>query len=196
MGDKDNTGNQNTKYPSLDARIRHTYTAESDATLNTKLYDHYIRAFRWASDRIGDSGIVCFVTNGGWLTGTSSVGVRRCFVQEFNDIYVYNLRGNQRTQGEESKREGGKIFGSGSRATIAITVLVRNPASDHHGVIHYRDIGDYLSREQKLGILEQAVDTDPEWTILTPDRYDDWLDQRDDSYLRFIPIKELFGHTG
>ena len=104
-GDKDNTGNQNTKYPGLDARIEATYAAGSKAVLKNSLYDHYIRAFRWASDRIGDSGIVCFVSNGGWLKGEASAGVRKCFAEEFSSVYVYNLRGNQRTQGEESRRE-------------------------------------------------------------------------------------------
>lgn len=191
-GDINNTGNRNTKYPSLDRRIETTYVAGSNATLNSKLYDHYIRAFRWASDRIGDSGIICFVSNGGWLTGESTAGVRRCFSHEFNSIYVYNLRGNQRTQGEESRREGGKIFASGSRATIAITMLVKNPNSDEHGVIHYRDIGDYLARDEKLRILREAVDHDPEWTTLDQDKHGDWLDQRDDSINQFIPIKALF----
>lgn len=186
-GDKDNTGNQNTKYPTLDKRIEETYAAGSNAVLKNSLYDHYIRAFRWASDRIGNSGIVCFVSNGGWLKGEASAGVRKCFVNEFNSIYVYNLRGNQRTQGEESRREGGKIFDSGSRATIAIALLVKNPDSDEHGKIHYRDIGDYLSRDEKLKILEKAVDTDPEWVELEPDAHGDWLDLRDDSFSGFIP---------
>lgn len=187
-GDINNTGNRNTKYPTLDMRIESTYVKNSDATLNNSLYDHYIRAFRWASDRIGDSGIVCFVSNGGWLTGAAGAGVRRCFKEEFNSIYVYNLRGNQRTQGEESRREGGKIFASGSRATIAITMLVKNPNSGEHGTIHYHDIGDYLTRDDKLRILRDAVDHDPEWTTLDQDKYGDWLDQRDDSYLGFIPM--------
>ncbi|WP_165784852.1 type ISP restriction/modification enzyme [Bifidobacterium parmae] len=186
-GDSENTGNQNTKYPTLDKRVEETYVANSDATLNNSLYDHYIRAFRWASDRIGDSGIVCFVTNGGWLKGTAGAGVRRCFANEFSSIYVYNLRGNQRTSGEESRREGGKIFDSGSRATIAITMLVKNPASAEHGVIHYRDIGDYLNRQQKLDILKDVAEDDPEWIELQPDKHGDWLDQRDDSYTTFIP---------
>ncbi|WP_051198509.1 type ISP restriction/modification enzyme [Bifidobacterium sp. AGR2158] len=190
--DKDNTGNQNTEYKYLDARIGETYVAKSDATLNNSLYDHYIRAFRWASDRIlkdgNDSGVICFVSNGGWLTSSAGAGVRRSFIEEFNSIYVYNLRGNQRTQGEESRKEGGKIFDSGSRATIAITMLVKNPNSDEHGVIHYKDIGDYLSRDEKLDILKQAVDEDPEWTILTPDEHGDWLNQRDDSYQDFVPL--------
>lgn len=187
-GDINNTGNRNTKYPTLDRRIESTYVKNSDATLNNSLYDHYIRAFRWASDRIGDSGIVCFVSNGGWLTGAAGAGVRRCFKEEFNSIYVYNLRGNQRTQGEESRREGGKIFASGSRTTIAITMLVKNPNSDENGAIHYRDIGDYLTRDEKLRILREAVDHDPAWTTLDQDKYGDWLDQRDDSYLSFIPM--------
>ena len=187
-GDKDNTGNQNTKYEMLDAAIEQTYVKRSDATLNTSLYDHYIRAFRWASNRLGNSGIICFVSNGGWLTSAAGAGVRRTFVEEFNSIYVYNLRGNQRTQGEESRKEGGKIFDSGSRATIAITMLVKNPASEEHGVIHYRDIGDYLSREEKLDILKNVVNEDPEWEILTPDEHGDWLNQRDNSYQDFIPM--------
>ncbi len=187
-GDKDNTGNQNTRYPDLDKRIEETYAAGSTAVLKNSLYDHYIRAFRWASDRIGDSGIVCFVSNGGWLTGEASAGVRRCFAEEFSSIYVYNLRGNQRTQGEESRREGGKIFDSGSRATIAITMLVKNLASAERGVIRYRDIGDYLTRDEKLRILTECVDSDPEWVVLEPDAHGDWLDQRDDSFSKFAPM--------
>lgn len=187
-GDKDNTGNQNTKYPGLDSRIEQTYAAGSNAVLKNSLYDHYIRAFRWASDRIGDSGIVCFVSNGGWLKGEASAGVRKCFVSEFNSIYVYNLRGNQRTQGEESRREGGKIFDSGSRATIAITMLVKNPTSPEHGAIHYCDIGDYLTREEKLKILTEAVEEGPDWADVHPDEHGDWLEKRDNSFAQFIPM--------
>lgn len=190
--DKDATGNQNTKYANLDQRITNTYVAGSNAKLNNKLYDHYIRAFRWASDRIGDSGIVCFVSNGGWLTGESTAGVRKCFAEEFSSIYVYNLRGNQRTQGDESRREGGKIFDSGSRATIAITMLIKNPDSTEHGVIRYRDIGDYLTREDKLKILTKAVENDPEWTTIRPDEHGDWLGQRDDAFHGFMPLNGLF----
>lgn len=190
--DKDNTGNQNMKYEYLDSRIEETYAANADVNNKSSLYDHYIRAFRWASDRIlkdgNDSGIICFVSNGGWLTGAAGAGVRRSLIEEFNSIYVYNLRGNQRTQGEESRKEGGKIFESGSRATIAITMLVKNPVSEEHGVIHYKDIGDYLSREEKLDILKNVVDEDPEWETLAPDEHGDWLDQRDDSYQEFIPL--------
>ena len=193
-GDKENTGNQNTKYKTLDKRIEDTYVAKSDAINNNSLYDHYIRAFRWASDRIKSKGVVCFISNGGWLEGASMAGIRRSVVEEFNSIYVYNLRGNQRTQGEESRREGGKIFDSGSRATIAITILVKNPESLEHGQLHYRDIGDYLTRKEKLDILKYAIDSDPVWdTSIKLDKYGDWFNQRDDSFYDFAPMGVQLG---
>ena len=184
----ENDNNKNEKYPFLDARIAATYAAKTDATLKNALYDSYIRAFRWASDRIGAKGVICFISNGGWLDARSMNGFRRCLVDEFNSIYVYNLRGNQRTQGEESRREGGKIFDSGCRATIAITVLVRNPDSVERGVVHYCDIGDYLTRDEKLAKVAKAVDADPEWVTIEPDRHGDWLNQRDDSFYSFAPM--------
>ena len=119
--------------------------------LKNSLYDTYKMAIRWASDRVGDQGIVAFVTNGSWIDGNVDSGVRACLAEEFSSIHVLNLRGNQRTQGERSRQEGGKIFGQGSRAPVAITILVRNPNASHEGCrILYRDIGDYLKREEKL----------------------------------------------
>lgn len=195
-GDTEGTGNQNTNYEQLDASIRSTYASSVATTNKNSLYDSYIRAFRWASDRLEKQGrgIICFVSNGGWITSDAGAGIRRSLVEEFNSIYVYNLRGNQRTQGEESRKEGGKIFGSGSRATIAITMLVLNPDSKEHGVIHYKDIGDYLTREQKLDILKEAVDKDPDWTILAPDEYGDWLNKRDPKFDQLIPMGETEGN--
>lgn len=114
------------------------------------LYNSYIRAIRWASDRIGNAGVVGFVTNAGFLNAISSDGMRRCLADEFSSIYVFHLRGNQRTAGELSRKEGGKIFGSGSRAPIAISLLVKNPSAKQHGQINFYDIGDYLSKDEKL----------------------------------------------
>lgn len=183
-----NDDNANEHYPTLDGRIRDTYSAKTDATNKNSVMDSYIRAFRWASDRIGDAGIVCYVSNAGWLRSAAGEGVRRCFVEEFNSIYVMDLRGNQRTQGEESRKEGGKVFGSGSRAPIAITMLVKNPDSKEHGVIRYVDVGDYKTREEKLEFAFNAVEKEPEWKILDPDAHGDWLNQRDDSFYTFAPM--------
>jgi predicted helicase len=124
-----NDNAQNQSYPNLEKRIEDTYVAESKATNKNSLYDSYIKAYRWASDRLDpQGGIVAFVSNGAWLDGNAMVGFRKTIQKEFSSIYVFNLRGNQRTSGELSRREGGKIFGSGSRTPIAITILVRKGA--------------------------------------------------------------------
>lgn len=184
-----NDNNQNEAYPSLDRHIATTYAAKTQATNKNALYDSYIRAFRWASDRIGEQGLICFVSNAGWLRGAAMNGLRRCLVEEFDIIYVFDLRGNQRTQGEESRREGGKVFGSGSRTPVAITLLVRKANESHVGHIHYHDIGDYLTREDKLSIVRKAAISGVlEWQNINPDKYGDWLDQRDDAFYEFAPM--------
>ena len=149
--------NPNVEYPELEKRVADTYAARSTATLKNSLYDTYKMAIRWASDRIGEQGIVALVTNGSWIDGNVDSGVRACLADEFTSIYVMNLRGNQRTQGERSRQEGGKVFGQGSRAPVAITILVRNSDAGHDGCrILYHDIGDYLTREKKLEILRDT----------------------------------------
>ncbi len=122
-----NDNAQNQKYDKLDRRIAETYAKASTAGLNKSLYDAYIKAFRWSTDRLDPAtgGIIAFVSNGAWIDGNSTDGFRKTIEKEFDSIYVFNLRGNQRTSGELSRREGGKIFGSGSRTPIAITLLVK-----------------------------------------------------------------------
>ncbi|HEX5806427.1 MAG TPA: type ISP restriction/modification enzyme [Macromonas sp.] len=177
-------------YPHLDERIRTTYAARSEATLAKGLYDSYIRAIRWASDRIGNAGVIGFVTNAGWVEANTADGLRKCLADEFSNIYVFHLRGNQRTSGETSRKEGGKIFGSGSRAPIAISLLVKNPSASEHGRIFFHDIGDYLSREEKLEKIEvfTSVAGITDWQTITPDDHGDWLKQRDNSFGEFIVL--------
>ncbi len=163
-----NDNNQNEMYPTLDSRIAQTYVAKTTATNKNSLYDSYFRAFRWASDRIEERGIVCFVSNGGWVDGSSSNGFRRSLVEEFNSIYVFNLKGNQNTS--DWKREGGKVFDAGAMIGVAITMLVKYPDSKEHGVVHYHDIGDYLSREDKLRLIRDfAINGDIDWQTIEPD---------------------------
>ena len=183
--------NPNVNYPELGQRIEKTYATRSAATLKNSLYDTYKMAIRWASDRIEDQGVIAFVTNGSWIDGNADSGIRACLMEDFNSIYVLHLRGNQRTQGEQSRREGGKVFGSGSRAPVAITILVKNPAAAHDGCcIHYRDIGDYLSREEKLAVLEEAVSISgfSDWQEITPDKHHDWIGQRSNAFAKFYPL--------
>ncbi|MBQ6006240.1 MAG: DEAD/DEAH box helicase, partial [Selenomonadaceae bacterium] len=181
-----NDNAQNEWYKNLEERIKSTYAAASiNGSKKPALYDSYIKAFRWASDRITE-GIIGFVTNAGWLDAEAMDGLRKCFADEFAEIYVFNLRGNQRTQGEDSRREGGKIFGSGSRAPIAITILVKAP---HEGTakIFYRDIGDYLSRDEKLSILNSTPDVlHGDFETITPNEKYDWINQRNKEFDNLI----------
>ncbi|MFG2213148.1 DEAD/DEAH box helicase [Streptomyces sp. NPDC048638] len=189
--DSQNDDNQNVKYEALDERIKQTYAALSTATNKNSLYDSYVRAIRWASDRIEDEGVVAFVSNGGYIDGNTADGLRKSLVGEFDEIYCYNLRGNQRTAGELSRREGGKIFGSGSRNTVAIMILVKGGKAavrDAGCRLNYRDIGDYLSREDKLRIIgSQGLDT-VEWRQVAPNAEGDWINQRDERFSGFQVI--------
>ena len=185
--------NPNVAYPALAKQVEATYATESSAGLKRTLYDSYKLALRWSSDRVGDEGVIAFVTNASFLRGNADAGVRACLTDEFAEIYVFDLRGNQRTQGEVSRREGGKVFGSGSRAPIALSVLVKDPTHEGPARIHYRDIGDYLTREQKLaqvrefGSIAGITDLDG-WTIIEPDTYHDWFDQRDPDFAALMPL--------
>ena len=183
--------NQNVKYPELEERIRETYFVYTMTTNKRNLYDTYKMAIRWASDRIEGQGIIAFVTNGSWIDGNVDAGIRACLAEEFSSVYVLHLRGNQRTQGERSRREGGKVFGSGSRAPVAITILVKNPNTAHDGCrIRFRDIGDYLKREEKLIALREAVSISGfcDWQEIAPDRHYDWIEQRSDAFMQFYPM--------
>ena len=182
-----NDNNANVKYPTLDKRIAETYAAKSTATNKNSLYDSYLRAFRWATDRIGDQGVVAFVSNGGWLDGNTGDGIRLTLTEDFSDIYVFNLRGNQRTAGELSRKEGGKVFGSGSRSTIAITIGIKDPNSTGFR-LHYRDIGDYLSAEDKLNIVDSSSIKSIEWSNIKPNEHGDWLNQRSEDFTTWPKI--------
>ncbi|WP_225800481.1 type ISP restriction/modification enzyme [Streptomyces sp. NK15101] len=181
--DSANDDNQNLKYDVLDERIKETYASLSTASSVRTLYDSYIRAIRWASDRITNEGIVAYVSNGGYIDGNTYDGLRKSLAREFDAIYCYNLRGNQRTAGEQSRREGGKIFGSGSRNTVAILILVKGgQKTSEDYTLHYRDIGEYLSRERKLSILAgQSLDS-VEWQEITPNESGDWVHQRNEHF--------------
>lgn len=143
--DNQNDDNQNEHYQELDARIAQTYAAKTEVTNKNSLYDSYIRAYRWASDRIKERGVIGFVTNAGWIDSLSANGMRKCLAEEFSAVYVYHLKGNQRTSGERSRQEGGKVFGEGSRAPVAIVILVKNPDVAEKGKIYFHAVDDYLT---------------------------------------------------
>ena len=190
-----NDNAQNLTYKNLDGRITETYAKRSDANNKNSLHDSYIKAFRWASDRISknnEGGIVAFISNGSWINGNAQDGFRRCLEKEFTSIYVINLRGNALTSGELRRREGGGIFKDGSRTQIAITFLVKNPKSKvKNATIYYHDIGDYLTTDDKLRLLKGFKNIGSkriEWRIIQPNDKADWINQRDGVFDNFISI--------
>lgn len=185
-----NDNNPNLNYHTLDARISETYVAQVSSQSNkASLYDTYIKAFRWASDHLGSQGIIAFVSNAGWIDSAVASGMRRCLQSEFSSVYIFHLKGNKRTAGEQCLKEGGKIFGDGCRAPVAITILVKNPQAKKQGMIYFASVDDYLSREAKLAVLcELKSIVNVSFTELTQDKHGDWLEHRRDDFARFLPI--------
>lgn len=182
-----NENNANLSYPKLEESIRQSYVKYSKTTNKNSLYDSYLQAFRWATDRLRNKGVISFVSNGQFIDSRSAEGVRKCLYNEFNYLYIFNLRGDKRTQGEISRKEGGKIFGSGSRTPIAISILVKDGSNSHE--IYYHDIGDYLSREEKLQILQKSRSIKGlDWSTVIPDKNSDWINQRDENYDKYMSL--------
>ena len=184
-----NDNNQNEHYAEVDARIAETYVSNSEAKNSRNSYDSFSRAYRWASDRIGNKGIIGFVTNASFLDSATFDGMRKCMVKEFSSIYIYHLKGNARTQGVQRQKEKDNVFGEGSRAPVAIVFLVKNPASTEHGKIYFHAVDDYLTREEKLACLrdDRSIACVSMRNIL-PDVHGDWFNFRDDSFYKFIAL--------
>nr|WP_310572687.1 type ISP restriction/modification enzyme [Lacticaseibacillus paracasei] len=184
-----NDNNQNVHYERLEKRIGETYVKQSKSGLSKGLYDSYIKAFRWASDRLGKQGVIGFVSNGGFLDSQSASGLRNSLFQEFNHLYIYNLRGNARTSGKQRRKERDNVFGQGTRTPIVISILVKDSSNEH--LLYYQDIGDYLSRKQKLYAISSAQSVKGiDWTEISPDANSDWLNQRDMNYQSYSPLAD------
>ena len=188
-----NDNNANIEYPHLDTRIRETYAEHSAATNKNALYDSYIRAIRWASDRIGQQGVIGFVTNAGWVEANTADGLRKCLAEEFSSLYIFHLRGNARTSGERRRKEKDNVFGQGTRTPIAVSILVKNPQAEKQGRIYFHDIGDYLTREQKLETIAELgsindITERQGWQEIIPDEFNDWLNQRDPNFDNYISL--------
>lgn len=197
--DSANDDNANTKYPTIDNAIRDTYAARSTATNKNSLYDSYIRAIKWASLRLGDRGLVAFVTNGGFLDSNVADGMRQTLTEEFSAIYVFNLRGNRRTGGSEGRPifEAYNKGSGGSITTIAIIVLVKNKPWIGPAVLRYAQAGDFTTAQEKVAEVVGAgsiLGTD--WMTITPNEHGDWLGQRSNDFDGFLSLASIFSVHG
>lgn len=185
----ENDNNQNLSHPNLEKRVYETYSKNSTAKVGIATRDTLIQSIYMASELLKDKGVLGFVVNGSFIDSKSGDGFRKCVAQEFSHLYVLNLRGNARTSGETRNKEGGNIFDSGSRATIAVIFFVKD-ASVKNNTIHYYDIGDYLKREEKLNRLAHFLDLDAiPFETITPNAKGDWINQREDGFEKLIPLK-------
>lgn len=190
IGQKDANDNAiNQKYPLLDKKIAESYAKESGAGLSKTLYDAYIRGIKWAVERIGDEGVVGFVTNGSFIDSNATDGLRKSLAKEFSKIYCFNLRGNARTSGEDRRKEKGNVFGEGTRTPVAITILIKSKAHAGPAEIYYHDIGDYLETKEKLKIISGFKSIKGiSWTKITPNDKGDWINHRSTDFETFIQV--------
>ena len=192
-----NDNAQNIKYPQLDKRIEETYIKNSNSGLGKSLYDTYIKAFRWASDRLSkneNGGVIAFMTPNTWVDGNSQSGLRVMLEKEFSSVYILDLRGNGRTSGELCKKEGEPLFAAhggqgGSLLGACVTILVQNPNKKTNNSIYYHDIGEYLKRPEKLQRVKDFKSiTSIKWNVITPNDKHDWINQRDGVFDTLIPL--------
>lgn len=192
-----NDNAQNLKYEKLEQRITDSYVKESNAKAINSNFDSYIKAFRWATDSLSEDGLVSFISNGTWLDSNSADGFRKCLEKDYSKIYIFNLRGNALGKGEIRKKEGGGVFGGGSRTPVAITFLIKQKDKKHDdkAKIFYYDIGDYHTREKKLKIISGYGNVgNISWERLLPNEHGDWLSQRGaafGSYIALTPDKKF-----
>ncbi len=185
-----NDNNQNLSHPKLEKLVYEKYGKNSTSrSVGQTTRDTLIQSIRMASDVVKDKGVIGFVVNGGFIDSKSADGFRKCVAKEFSHLYVLNLRGNQRTSGEVSKKEGGKIFDSGSRATVAIIFFVKDKSAPDNTIFYY-EVGDYLKREAKLHLLANFENLDlVPFRAITPNAKGDWINQREDAFDKLIPLK-------
>ncbi|WP_175869600.1 type ISP restriction/modification enzyme, partial [Bartonella gabonensis] len=197
VGQKSENDNaKNSPYPILDDRIRETYAAQSKVTNVRALYDSYIRAIRWASDRIGDAGVIGFVSGSGYVEKPTMDSLRKSLAKEFTSIYVLNLRGDIRKNmmNKNNSQEGENVFGNGSMTGITVTLFIKNPNAFGECKIYYHDIGHNLTTKEKLTTLEyfgsiSGISRSKQgWQTITPDEHGDWINQRNNSFETFIAL--------
>jgi len=190
--ENEHEGRQNVRYENLRKRIEQTYAKYSKqlgAKLVNSLYDTYIQALRMASDRI-EEGVIGFVLNNGWLKGLAGRGVRKALSEEFAEVYVYDLKGDARTRGEEWRRQGDKIFDNQSRAGVCLLFLVKRKDKKGPAKIHYKAVRDYATKEEKFAELREWKDKPDQipWQEITPNQKHDWIDQGEEEFENFVKL--------
>ncbi len=190
----ENENNKNREYPEIDKRIKDTYIKHSTAQ-KTKLYDMYSRFLRWASDRIDENGIIAFVSNNSFIDSKTFDGFRKVVKDEFNHLYIINLKGNARNSGERRRQEGGNIFHDQIKVGIAIYFLIKNKEEIGFNA-YYNEIKDYAKSDEKLDYLVQNPFKDLNFEHIQPDKDNTWINQNVSKWDDFILVADKQIKTG
>lgn len=184
----ENDNNKNRTYQRIDERIRATYIRQSTAQ-KTKAYDPYVRFHRWASDRLNDDGILAFVTNRSFITARNMDGFRKCLAEDFQEIWIVDLKGDARTSGEQRRREGGNVFSDAIRVGIAICICIRNKKL--RGCrIRYEAVRDYATADEKKGFLAARPLRERPFTEIRPDTKHNWIGLPENDWEGLIPVAD------
>jgi len=171
----ENDNNKNRKYPEIDTRVSQTYGKGSKATLLRKLNDPYVKAIRWATDRIKNEGVVAFVTNSSFVDGITFDGMRKHLAEDFDKIYILDLGGNVR---ENPKLSGTthNVFGIQVGVSINIFIKKDNTDTPHDVKIYYSRVDEFWRKEQKYDFLNDKTHIgNINWEEIQPDSKNNWL---------------------
>ena len=175
-----NEDNKNISHPELEARVKNTYIKWAPKGNTRGLYNSYVKAIRWASDRIGDFGVIGFVSPSSWISGISEAGIRACLQEEFTDIWCFDLGGDVKSA--NWREAGAKPFGGGSTVGVAITILVKNPQKTKH-MVQYKKIKLIQKTEDLHKEIENvnSIAGIPDWEIIPDNPHHDWVNRRDEA---------------
>ncbi|MDJ0516089.1 MAG: N-6 DNA methylase [Trichodesmium sp. MO_231.B1] len=170
----ENDNNKNRKYEEVDRRVAQTYSKDSNAALKNKLSDPYVKAFRWAADRIKDEGIVAFVTNNSFIDAIAFDGMRKHLAQDFDAIYVLDLGGNVRTN---PKLSGTTHNVFGIKVGVSINLLIKKKEGKKSQCqIYYGNVDEFWRKEEKYAYLEKCQHLgEVDWQEIKPDKKNTWL---------------------
>ncbi|MBE9145778.1 type ISP restriction/modification enzyme [Planktothrix mougeotii] len=185
----ENDNNKNRKYEEVDQQIRETYAKDSKATNKSSLSDPYVKAIRWASNRIGDEGIIALVTNNSFINALAFDGMRKHLEKDFDLIYLVDLGGNIRKNTDPSKSIH-NVFDIKVGVSINIFIRKNRPNQSKNTKIYYASVGEFWRKEEKLGYLDQSQSySNIEWSLINPDQKYTWLTEGlQDDFESFIPI--------
>jgi predicted helicase len=181
-----NERNPNRQYKKMDERIKETYGKKGQAQNQNSIYDMYTRFFRWASDRVHDDGVICYIMGRKPIDKTAYDGFRRDLIDEFNEVYVVDLGGDVV---DNPKLSGSKHNVFGNKTGVAIYFALRK-YGQRGCKIFYARRGEYDTRDDKLAWLSSSPLSQIKFEQIEPDQRANWINQSENDWTALLPIAD------